>query len=252
MVEVEAIGEPVSLFRRDLFLVGVSVTACNREVSTVRGRIGEGGRSRRGGVGFGSESERGFAIGKMKLKKTEDDYDARPGAEDRFYSRRCQRRAEGCGQASRRKATCDEAEKLGDRNSPFGQLPPAGVYARFSLMSGCIRCFVSNAFQSFPLSQCPAGDPRACLNFKLTVVETPTLGPHLEPITSRPTGPTPHGGPCFFIRLGSPPLGTSICCNKDGTHVDKRSALRGGALPIDCQSAPYVHRIAVSQTRRVT
>ena len=142
MVEVEAIGVPVSLFRRDLLLVGVSVMACSREVSTVRGRIGEGGRSRRGGVRFGSESERVFAIGKMKLKKAEEVCDARPSAENRFCSRRCQRRAEECGRASKRKTTCNEAEKIGDRQFPVRPLPSSRASTPRRLCPLlCLQCF---------------------------------------------------------------------------------------------------------------
>lgn len=48
-------GELLSFDRRDPFLVGVSVTTWSREVSPMRGRIGEGGKSRRGGFEFESE-----------------------------------------------------------------------------------------------------------------------------------------------------------------------------------------------------
>ena len=86
MVEVEATGEFVSPVRRDLFLVGVSVTACSREVSTVRGRIGEGGSSKRDGVGFGSESEWVLAIKNVsprceQTEKAKDGCDTGPGTE---------------------------------------------------------------------------------------------------------------------------------------------------------------------------
>lgn len=54
-MKVEAIGELGSPDRKDPFLVGVSVTACSREVSNAMGRIGDGGRSKRGGFEFESE-----------------------------------------------------------------------------------------------------------------------------------------------------------------------------------------------------
>ena len=100
MVEVEAIGELVSSFRRDPFLDGVSVTTCSREVSNVRGRIGEEGRSKRGGFEFGSESGSVFSIRMRPWRKRtaqglEEACDTQPGIE-RCLFRQCQRYAEGC------------------------------------------------------------------------------------------------------------------------------------------------------------
>jgi len=103
VVEVEAIGEFVSPVRRDLFLVGVSVTTCNREESAVRGRIGEGGKSKRGGVGSESESGCVFAIRETRprrertTKEVEDGRDTATGTEPYFSSRRCRRCVEGVG-----------------------------------------------------------------------------------------------------------------------------------------------------------
>lgn len=94
---MEAIGEPVSLVRSDLFLVGVSVAICSRAVSAVRGRIGEGGRSERGRFGFESGSEGVSAIRNKRCERAtegvEDGRDTRPGTERCLYgtSRRCPR-----------------------------------------------------------------------------------------------------------------------------------------------------------------
>lgn len=87
MVEVEAIGEFVSLDRRDLFLVGVSVATCNRRMSAVRGRIGEGGKSRRGGFELESGNERVSAIRNVRPKceqTTQGAEDTKPGIERHF------------------------------------------------------------------------------------------------------------------------------------------------------------------------
>lgn len=86
MVEVEAIGVFVSPLRRERFLVGVSVRVCNRELSPARGRIGEGGRSKRGGVGF--ESEGGFVLA-IGGDETEVRVDNRGGGGWRLCQTRC-------------------------------------------------------------------------------------------------------------------------------------------------------------------
>jgi len=144
---------PVSL-RRDLFLVGVPVTACSRELSAVRGRIGEGGRSRRGG--FGSEGGCLFTIGNTRPRcEVENGRDTEAGTENCFPSRRCQRRAERCGEGRGRAGSGRGRVMLVVSSSPFGDSRPR---RRLYSLLPCVQVrlwFVSNAFQFSALAQCP-------------------------------------------------------------------------------------------------
>ena len=157
MVEVEAIWEPDSPARRDLLLAGVSVTACNRElsaVSAVRGRIGEGGRSKRSRVGFGSEGGCLFTIGNTRPRweeEEEDGRDTKPGTEIYLPSRRCQRRAEGCWWGEGAAGGGETATASNGHSSPFWQIPPlpASLLASHLCLSASVPLSLT-PFSSLP------------------------------------------------------------------------------------------------------
>jgi len=144
---VEAIGEPVSLVRSDLFLVGVSVT-CSRAVSAVRGRIGEGGRSERGGFKFESGSEGVSAIigirganGRPRELKMAVIPDLVPSVASTVLPDGVRVERKGVHKWRRLHATLSQPA-----TTPCLEIPARRT---FSLLSVRSCCFVFDAFQPF-------------------------------------------------------------------------------------------------------
>lgn len=192
VVEVEAIGEFVSTLRRDLFLVGVSVTTWSRAVSTVRGRIGEGGRSRRLGFGFVSGSGGVFAIRNIsqrceqRTQGVEDSLDTRPGIERHFPPGGVRVVHKG----ARRTAT------LASDSSPSGNFRSCRRLRFASHL--CLSVAAALSVMPFSSSSLTKHLTEAFLTFPCSGARTVKL--HLEPITFRhwPTLRHPVAPCCAF------------------------------------------------------